>query len=639
MKKNKKNLLEGTISVTSMGAGYVSVDEIDEDIYIPPQFLNTAFNKDIVEVAMFPKVEGEKVSGEVMGIISRNKIKFVGTVKKEKNDSFVFITTDDHKIHVPIFIPTTDDNIKNNMKVLVEIIKWDNPRKNPIGKIIRIIGKKGDNDTEMESIVIEKGFEIEFPEGIEKEAIKIKEKSKSICKDDKNRRDFRDVLTFTIDPVDAKDFDDAISFKRISDDLFEIGVHIADVSYWVREKSSIDKEAKKRGFSIYLVDRTIPMLPEILSNDVCSLNPNEDKLTFSAVFTISKGGEVKNTWFGRTIINSDKRFTYEEAQEIIDGKNGPYAEEIREIMAITRNIRKKRVEAGSLEFSYDEVQVEIDKKGKPINIYTKKGIESQKLIEELMVLANREVALYIGGKKSKGLCIYRIHENPDKDSLDNLFSFLKKLGYNIRLSGNAVSSKELNELLLDLKDKDEEFLVKTLVIRSLPKAIYSIKNKRHFAMALPHYAHFTSPIRRYADLLNHRSLQAKLDNIPPSSEDRDLYKEVAGKLSQIEVDLESAERTSLSLKQTEYMLGKIGETRSGIISGVTQWGIYVQDIKSKSEGMIRLRSMKDDFYTFDKENFAIIGSRTKKKYSLGQRVKIKIIGGDIERRTIDYSFV
>ncbi len=638
--KNTTSQIEGKITVTSLGSGYVSNEVIEEDIFIPSQLLNTALNGDEVEVVMAPRVKGEKPNGEVTRIISRKKTEFVGTIERRKGDQFAFMNADDHKMHVPLFLPNVDNEIKNGIKVLARMVKWDNPRKNPTGKVLKVIGKKGDNDVEMESIVLEKGFEVGFPENVEKESIKIKERYKQVMKRELlKRRDIRGTLTFTIDPDDAKDFDDAISFKEISKDFFEIGVHIADVGCWVGERSVLDKEARKRGFSVYLVDRTIPMLPEVLSNDICSLNPNEDKLTFSAIFKITKTGEVKDIWFGRTVMNSDMRFNYQEAQDIIDGKmKSPHSEKLQTLIGITRKIRKKRVDDGALEFGYDEVQVEVDSKGKPTRIYTKEGLESQQLIEDLMILANKEVALFVGGEKSKGLCLFRIHEKPDKDSLNELFGFLKKLGYDIRLSGDKVSSKELNDLLKQIDGTDEEFMVKSVMIRSMPKAVYSTINKGHFAMALRHYTHFTSPIRRYADLLVHRSLQQKLEGKSPTGADRSFYKETAEKLSQREIDLSSAERMSLALKQTEYMMERMGETRNGIISGVTEWGIYIQDIETRAEGMIRLKSMKDDFYVLNKEDFSITGSRTKKKYSLGDKVKVKITGGDMERKTLDYVF-
>ena len=633
-------IIKGTISITSLGAGYVFGEDIDEDVYIPSHLLNTALNGDKVEIIRYAKVERERITGEVVGIISRKKTRFVGTIRVEKGRKFAFLTADDFKMYVSIFIPKISKDIKSNTKVLVEIISWTNPKKSPVGKILKVIGKKGNNDVEMEAIVIERGFDIGFPNNIRKESRKIKKDSKEFIKNEtKKRKDFRGVLTFTIDGKDAKDFDDAISFKRLSDGFYEIGIHIADVGYWVKPDSLIDNEARKRGTSVYLVDRTIPMLPEVLSNDLCSLNPNEEKLTFSAVFTISKNGDIQNTWFGKTIIKSNYRYTYDLVQEIIDGKDNSNALELREIMEITRKLRKKRIENGALEFGNNEVTIETDKKGKPTKIYLKEETDSQKLIEELMILANKEVALYLGGKNSKGLCIFRISEKPDPDKINEAFLFLEKLGYDIEINKKYISSKDINNLLKKIKGTDEEFLIKTTIIRSLSRAIYSVVNRGHFAMALKHYAHFTSPIRRYADLLVHRALEKKINGGFENQKERSFYKATAENLSERQLDSSAAERDSITLKQVEYMLERIGEIKDGIISKVVNWGIYVQEVETRTEGMVRLKDMKDDFYLFDEKTASMIGRRTKKKYLLGDKVKIKIIGGDVERRTMDYTFV
>ncbi len=627
---------EGRITITSLGTGYLSTDR-SQDIYIPSHFTDTALNGDIVEVAL----EGDGLRGEVTKIISRKKTQFVGTMERRKGDPFGFVTADDYKIHTPFFVPSIKKEIKDGTKVLIELVKWVDPKKNPVGKIIKVLGKKGDNDVEMESIVLDKGFEIDFAEPIERESKKIKKDQAEITKREiGKRKDFRDLLTFTIDPNDAKDFDDAISYKKLTDNLFEVGVHIADVGFWVKERSAIDREARKRGFSLYLVDRTVPMLPEVLSNDICSLNPQEDKLTFSAVFKIDSQGNVKERWFGKTVIKSKRRFNYKEVQDIIDGKlEDPLSPELKSLNSLTQKMRKKRVDAGAIEFSCDELKIELDNKGRPIKISVEEGLESQKLIEDLMILANREVALYVGGEKNKRSCLYRIHEKPDRDSLDELFTFLKKLGYQIKMTGKTASSKDLNKLIDQINGTDREFMVKTTIIRSMPKAIYSTVNRGHFAMALAHYTHFTSPIRRYSDLLVHRLLQKRLEGKTPSGADNAFYKETAEKLSQKEIDLASAERISIALKQTEYMMQKIGQTREGIISGVTEWGIYIQDLETQAEGMVKLKSMKNDFYTLDKQSFSIVGTRTKKRYSLGDRVKVKILGGDLERKSLDLAFI
>ncbi len=632
-------IIGGVITVTSLGSGYVATDFLEEDIFIPFQFLNTALNGDRVEIVLSPAVTGERQKGEVIAITKRKKEKFVGTIERKKKEKFSFLIADDPKMYVDIFIPNTPKGVKDNIKCLVRIIEWKDSKKNPVGEIIKIIGEKGDNDVEMESIVIEKGFEISFSEEVDKEAAEIKRMHPTeMERGFRKRRDTRDALTITIDPVDAKDFDDAISYKKLSDDLYEVGIHIADVSHWVKEKSPIDEEARKRGFSIYLPDRTIPMLPEVLSNDVCSLNPNEDKLTFSVIVKITPEGEIKDTWIGKTVINSDKRFNYEEAQESIDQRKGDYFNELIELLQLTQKLHKKRTESGSLEIGQEEIKIEFDSLGLPSKIYTKKGIPTQNLIEELMVLANNQVANVLSDRAKGRVCIYRIHDKPDKDALDNLFLFLRKLGHNLKIQGTSATSKDLNDLLADIKDTDEEFLAKSVLVRSLPKAIYSIDNKGHFALAIKNYAHFTSPIRRYADLLVHRSLMKKLEGKPSTKSETIFYKETAESLSQIEIEISSAERESVAFKQAQYMLQRIGESRKGIISGVTDWGVYIQDIETRSEGMVRLKEMKNDFYVFDKENFAIIGSRTKKKYALGDKVNFKVKGGDVEQKRLDYVF-
>ncbi len=632
MDKGKpKKTIKGSISVNSSGAGYIDIEN-EESVYVPLHQMNTALNGDEVEVILLPQVPKERRQGEIVKIIKRKKYNFVGTIDKKPGDNFAFLIPDDSKMYTDIFIPNISSKIKNDFKVLVKIDEWSNPKKNPVGKVIKVIGKKGNMNAEMESIVIEKGFKTSFPDEIEKEAEILKKSSKeSLSKELKNRKDFRGVPTFTIDPKTAKDFDDALSIRKISDDIFEVGVHIADVGYWVKERSLIDREARKRGFSLYLVDRTIPMLPEFLSNDVCSLNPNEDKLAFSVIFKISRKGVLQKTEFLKTIINSDKRFSYEDAQKMIDGKK---SEELSWLMEISKNIRERRIENGSLDIDQEEVVVEVDKKGNPIDIYIKKSLETNHLIEEFMILANNEVAKFLS--KKKRLCLYRIHDRPEKDSIENLFYFLSKLGYELK---KGFSSNDLRDLLYLIKGKDEEFLVKSVLVRSLPKAIYSTVNKGHFALAISDYAHFTSPIRRYADLLVHRSLIKTLSNQKENKKEKDFYQKTASELFQKEIDAMSAERESINYKQVEYMLNRKDETYKGIITGVTEWGIYISELETKSEGMVRLRDMRDDYYLLDKENFTIIGARNKKRYSLGDKVRFKIIGGSIEEKTLNYAFI
>jgi ribonuclease R len=612
----------GTITITSLGSGYLKSDELEEDVKIDASLLNTALHKDEVEVALLAGKEGEKQYGEVVKVIERAKTRFVGTIEQKKGEKYAFLIPDDQKMYVDIFIPNND--IKSKTKALVEIVKWDDSKKNPEGKVIQTIGKKGDNDAELHSIVLEKGLSIDFPGKVKGEAEKIKEKTIDI----KNRRDFRNVTTFTIDPEDAKDFDDALSFVKIENGLYEIGVHIADVSYYVKEGTKLDEEARKRAFSIYLVDRTIPMLPEVLSNGVCSLRPNEDRATFSAVFKMKKDGTVVDTWFGETVICSDRRFTYKEAQNILDDKEGEFYEELSTLAEIAKKLQEGRQKDGALRIEDDELFFKLDKNGKPISVYRKEHLFTHNLIEEFMVLANRNIS-------KKFNTLYRVHEKPDRDMINNLLSFLLKIGHKIVLKGKEVTSAELNELFEKVKGKDEEFLVKTAVLRSMCKAEYSTKNKKHFGLAAEEYTHFTSPIRRYADLLVHRIVKKKLRGEKVNPVD---YEKVAREISLTELDVLDAERSSISYKQVEYMLEKVGETFNAIISGVTSFGIFVQEIETKAEGMVSIRDMDDDYYMLDEETYSLIGSRKKKRYTLGSKVKVKLAGGSLESRRLDFIF-
>ena len=642
-KEYKKSVTKGIISITSAGTGYVTAVGFSDDVLIEQQFLNTALHGDEVEISVFPQIDKERLSGEVTRILNRAKMEFVGTVDKRKESSIAFIIPDDKKMYVDIFIsPVESGKVKNNLKVLVQIKKWDDPKKNPEGKILKVIGKKGDNDAEMESIVLEKGFQTGFPPKVEKEAEILEKRSKPIPeKDIAERRDFRSITTFTIDPEDAKDFDDAISFQKISDDLFEVGVHIADVSHYVREGSQLDEEAIRRGVSIYLVDRTIPMLPEVLSNDICSLNPHQDKLTFSAVLTISASGHIKNVWLGRTVINSNRRFVYEEAQKILDEKRGEYHYELNCLNGLAKIFKEKRMEMGAMDFDKEEVKFNLDARGKPISVSEKPRLDVHKLVEEFMILANREVASYLSGeikRINKGASIYRIHDTPKKESVDELLAFLRALGHEIEAKGENISSKELNYVFEKIKGRPEESLVKTVAMRSMAKAIYSVRNIGHYGLALENYTHFTSPIRRYADLLVHRILERHLKGGGLSGQEIAWHHDLAARLSQREVDAVDAERSSIAYKQVEYMMDKIGNIYDGVISGITNWGVYVEESRTKASGMVKFKDMKDDFYVFNRETYSLIGTRSNKKYSVGDQVKIKIIGADPERKTLDYMF-
>ena len=643
-KEGKKSVAKGIIGITSKGTGYVTSAEFDMDIQIEPQFLNTALHGDEVEFFVFPQIEKERLDGEIIRVLWRAKMEFVGTVDKRKGSAISFIVPDDKRMYTDIFIsPAESGRVRNNWKVLVRIIKWDDPKKNPEGRIVKVLGKKGDNDAEMESIVLEKGFQMKFPPKVEKEAELLGKISKPIPrKDIDGRRDFRRITTFTIDPEDAKDFDDALSFKKVSDDVFEIGVHIADVSHYVREGGRLDEEARRRGVSIYLVDRTIPMLPEVLSNDVCSLNPGQDKLTFAAVLTISSGGHIQKAWLGRTIINSNKRFAYEEAQKALDEKKGGYYDELNRLNELAKILRGKRMKMGALDFDKEEVKFKLDAKGKPLSVAQKPRLDVHKLVEEFMILANKEVASYLSREVkriNKGASIYRIHGAPKKEAIDELLFLLRMLGHEIEVKGENISSKELNEIFEKIKGKPEESLVKTVAMRSMAKAIYSIRNIGHYGLALENYTHFTSPIRRYADLLVHRILERHLKGGHLRSQEIAWHHNFAAELSQREIDATDAERSSVAYKQVEYMLGKTGHVFEGVISGITTWGVYVEESRTKASGMVKFKDMKDDFYVFSKETYSLVGTRRKRKYSVGDKVKIKIIGGDLERKILDYIFV
>ena len=643
-KEGKKSVAKGIIGITSKGTGYVTSAEFDMDIQIEPQFLNTALHGDEVEFFVFPQIEKERLDGEIIRVLWRAKMEFVGTVDKRKGSAISFIVPDDKRMYTDIFIsPAESGRVRNNWKVLVRIIKWDDPKKNPEGRIVKVLGKKGDNDAEMESIVLEKGFQMKFPPKVEKEAELLGKISKPIPrKDIDGRRDFRRITTFTIDPEDAKDFDDALSFKKVSDDVFEIGVHIADVSHYVREGGRLDEEARRRGVSIYLVDRTIPMLPEVLSNDVCSLNPGQDKLTFAAVLTISSGGHIQKAWLGRTIINSNRRFAYEEAQKALDEKKGEYYDELNRLNELAKILRGKRMKMGALDFDKEEVKFKLDAKGKPLSVAQKPRLDVHKLVEEFMILANKEVASYLSREVkriNKGASVYRIHGAPKKEAIDELLFLLRMLGHEIEVKGENISSKELNEIFEKIKGKPEESLVKTVAMRSMAKAIYSIRNIGHYGLALENYTHFTSPIRRYADLLVHRILERHLKGGHLRSQEIAWHHNFAAELSQREIDATDAERSSVAYKQVEYMLGKTGHVFEGVISGITTWGVYVEESRTKASGMVKFKDMKDDFYVFSKETYSLVGTRRKRKYSVGDKVKIKIIGGDLERKILDYIFV
>lgn len=637
--------MRGIMHIASNNIGYVTVEGVEQDIQIQTQFLNTALNGDEVEIALLPKnVRDTRVQGEVTRVIKRAKTEFIGTIdKKDPRKNFAFVIPDDSRMQSDIFIPDArGKEVKDNHKAVVRIQDWGDAKKNLSGEIIQVLGKKGDNNVEMQSILLESGYQPGFTQDVLKEARAIQQAAKPIPAGEiAARRDFRNTPTFTIDPSDAKDLDDALSVKKLEDNLFEIGIHIADVSHYVKEGSALDLAARNKGTSVYLVDRTSPMLPEELSSDICSLNPGEDKLAFSVVIKITKEGTVKERWFGRTVINPNTRFSYKEAQRVIDTGQGKHARELGDLDAISRELQKQRAERGALEFDQVEIAFELDSSGKPVRIYKKKALHTHKLIEEFMILANREVAAYFKEqiKKSGSFGIFRNHGAPEHKNMSELFNFLGALGYNLDAPKGALTTKELNRLFSAVRGKNEEYLVEQVAMREMEKAAYSVENKGHYGLALGHYTHFTSPIRRYADLIAHRLIAAYLEGRPLSKKAEPKYKKILEGLLHKEINAMEAERSSIKYKQIEYMLDKKNQVFEGIVISIFNWGMFIQENTTKSEGLVRTRDMHDDYYELDEANYALIGTRTNKKYTIGDSVKIKVLGGDIDQKILDYKLL
>ncbi len=633
---NKKKYVTGTVELKKTGKAYIISDDGGEDIYIAANNVNHALNGDKVKVFIFPKRSRHKTEGQIVEVLERPHDKFVGILELSKN--FGFVVADSESMPFDIFIPKSKiGKALNGQKVLVRITEWPEHSNNPFGEIIEVLGRPGDNDVEMKSILAERNFPLSFPESVEKEAEKIRA---GIEPEIPKRKDFRSTWTITIDPFDAKDFDDAISLKKLKDGNWELGVHIADVSHYVTPGSVLDGEAFERATSVYLVDRVIPMLPEKLSNGVCSLRPDEEKLTFSAVFKMNNNAEVLDEWFGKTVIRSDRRFAYEEVQEIIENEAGEFAENILQLHKLASILREKRFANGSINFITEEVKFKLDENGKPIETYVKEQKEANHLIEEFMLLANKKVAERIGkpaSGKTPRTFVYRVHDEPNPEKLNTFVQFLKRLGYSLNVTSHQSLAQSYNRLFQQIHGKGEEHLIETIAIRTMAKAYYSTDNIGHYGLAFPYYTHFTSPIRRYPDLMVHRLLERYLEG--KNSAKKDPLEEKCKHASDMERRAIEAERESVKYKQVEFLLDKKGEIFDGVISGVSKWGLFIELVDSKAEGLVRFSELKDDFYFFDEDNYRIIGRQFGNIYRLGDKVKVLVKDVNLEQRQLDFMLV
>lgn len=632
--------INGTVDMTSSGSAYVIAEGKDQDIYIAQRNTLNAMDKDKVKVRLINDRRGKKPEGIIEEIIQRAKSEFVGTIQLSKD--FAFLVPDNQKIPFDIHIPL--DKLKgaaNGQKALAKMIRWEAGRKSPQGEIIKVLGDAGQHDTEIHSILAEFGLPSDFPEAVSKEADRIPTEisQEEISK----RRDFRKRITFTIDPVDAKDFDDAISVCKLENGRWEIGVHIADVTHYVKENTALDKEGYLRATSVYLVDRVVPMLPENISNVLCSLRPKEEKLCFSAVFEMDENAQVHSRWFGRTIIFSDRRFTYEQAQEVIETGKGDFSEEILLLDRLAKKLRAERFKRGSIAFDKLEVKFHLDEAGNPTGVFFKQMKDANKLIEDFMLLANKEVALFCSPHPHQkqptpaAPFVYRVHDKPDEEKLKAFAEIAARFGYKINLKNELTIAETMNKTLKDCAGKPEANMIEMLAIRSMAKAIYTTENIGHYGLGFKHYTHFTSPIRRYPDMMVHRLLQAKLTNVHERNASANLLEEQCKHASAREKLAAEAERASTKYKQVQYMSSRVGEEFEGIISGVTEWGIFVELTDSRCEGLVRMKDARNDQYYYDEKNYCYIGRKTKRKLSLGDKVRVEVKKADMIKKQLDFA--
>lgn len=633
-----RKTMEGVVDMLASGSAYIKVEGEDDDIFINARNAGHAMNGDRVRFVINRVGKGGTPEGEIVEIIERSKKSYVGVIEIEEGKSYGFVKVDSRKVPMDIFVHLKDgQKIRNNEKVLVKILDWAEGSKSPVGEVLNVFGMAGDNNAEMHAILAEYDLPYHFEPAVEESANKI---PGEITKQDyAERKDMRGVPTFTIDPADAKDFDDALSVRKLPNGLWEVGVHIADVTHYVRPGSIVDVEGEERATSVYLVDRTVPMLPERLSNELCSLRPNEEKLTFSVILELDDDANVADQWIGRTVTLSDRRFTYDEAQQVIEGGEGDYKEEILTLNRLAQTMRARRFKNGSITFEREEAKFRLDENGKPLGVYFKEMKESNQLIEEFMLLANRTVAEFIGKKRGDGAnaertFVYRVHDEPNADKLASFKSFIMRFGYNFNAEGGKQIAKEMNRLMDKIKGKSEENVVSTLAIRTMAKAYYSTDNIGHYGLAFKYYTHFTSPIRRYPDMMVHRLLANYLAG--GKSPDKSEYEGKCEHSSEKEVIAAEAERASIKYKMVEFMLDKLGQEFAGHISGVTEWGVYVELDETHIEGMVSMRDMVDDFYAFNADDYAAVGQRTGRRFTLGDAVKIKVLRADLARKQLDF---